>query len=553
MLDECTNILIMNAGASEWGEPSELPPDLAELPPGPELGQVLATIDPRRLTAHQLVILVQAQNRQVAYQQGQLLLALRELGYAPPGVRHEVVRRRERWSFAAVETAFAASWTTYRSELMLQLSEFAIDEAPALAEAMAVGRVDLDKVKMFHAELSGVTDRETLRGIIDDVLRYAARETAPMLRARIQRVLARRDPESTRRRRKRDHGARSVQRKNESDGLVSLTARFADPSAATAAYEHIDALARATKAAGDPSERTIDQLRHDIFLDLLAGGPGVCRMLHGGAGTGIGAETGQHRQESGRPGCLLCRAALTALVSEPGEIAGYGPVTAHLAREAALELANVSTWRYAIDADGAVIAEGALPKHLIPEMVEQMHRWSADASAGPDGRLRYKPTTAQIAFVRARDQRCQAPGCRVPAHRCDVDHRIPWQRGGPTFIDNLHCLCRTHHRAKDEAGFSYRRVSGGLEWVSACGYRYLRADDHNRRRRWRNRPSRRGHADEDRRYWSTPRGGVEVTVDERLFRHSTTASLTEQPVRRGRHGKPSKSSTQGKPRFRPRK
>jgi hypothetical protein len=465
---------------------------------------------------------------------------------------------------------------------MLQVAEFITDEAPVLGDAMLRGEVDLDKAKMFHAELAGVTDRETLRAIVDDVLGRGCDETAPMLRARVQRALARSDPESTRRRRSRDHGARCVQRKNESDGLVSLTARFGDPAVATAAYEHIDALARATKAAGDPAGRTIDQLRHDVFLDLLAGvdmgkagyagpadrkgvvtvhvnletlvgirallspaanealltgQPALCEALHGGPAPSLFEG----------PGCPLCRAALTQVVNEPGEIAGYGPVSAHLARETVLELASISIWRYAVDADGAVIAEGALPKDLIPEMVEQMHRWAVDASAGPDGRKHYTPSAAQIAFVRARDRRCQAPGCRVPAHRCEIDHRIPWHRGGPTFIDNLHALCTAHHRAKDEGGFGYRRMPGGLEWVSACGYRYLRSrEDHRRRRHGHGRngkkPPRRGlgrTGSGERPYWSTEYGGLELIIDEGCFRHPPIGRSTKTAGLRkpSRHGK----------------
>jgi hypothetical protein len=103
-----------------------------------------------------------------------------------------------------------------------------------------------------------------------------------------------------------------------------------------------------------------------------------------------------------------------------------------------------------------------------------MRLWAADASAGPDGRAHYRPTAAQISFARARDRRCQAPGCRVPAHRCEIDHRIPWHLGGPTFIDNLYCLCKRHHRAKDEAGYTYRRGPQGIEWTSPYGHHYLK-------------------------------------------------------------------------------
>jgi hypothetical protein len=39
-----------------------------------------------------------------------------------------------------------------------------------------------------------------------------------------------------------------------------------------------------------------------------------------------------------------------------------------------------------------------------------------------EGRLRYRPTAAQTAFIRARDRTCRAPGCRKPAMVCHIDH-----------------------------------------------------------------------------------------------------------------------------------
>ena len=35
-----------------------------------------------------------------------------------------------------------------------------------------------------------------------------------------------------------------------------------------------------------------------------------------------------------------------------------------------------------------------------------------------------------------RDRRCQHPGCRVPAHNCQVDHIEPRSKGGLTNQDN---------------------------------------------------------------------------------------------------------------------
>jgi hypothetical protein len=251
--------------------PDAVPVGVAEMAPGPGLAVLLAGVDPRRLTAHQLVVLIRARNRQIAHEQAQLLVALRELGHAPPQERDAVVRDQERNAFAVVEGAFGATWTGYRCEQLLSLAEFTLDRVPELGQALDAGHVDLDKVKVFDRMLTGVTDPQLAREIVQQALPRAARDNTATLRARLQRILARRDPESIRKRRQRDHDDRFVDRYTEPTGLVSLVARFCDPTAATAAFDHVDAIAHASKAAGDPLGRDINQLRHDVFLDLLTG------------------------------------------------------------------------------------------------------------------------------------------------------------------------------------------------------------------------------------------------------------------------------------------
>jgi hypothetical protein len=52
--------------------------------------------------------------------------------------------------------------------------------------------------------------------------------------------------------------------------------------------------------------------------------------------------------------------------------------------------------------------------------------------------------------IQVRDRRCQhASGCPVPAVRCDVDHRRPAVRGGPTSQFNGHVECVAHNRFAD--------------------------------------------------------------------------------------------------------
>ncbi|MGQ7788566.1 HNH endonuclease signature motif containing protein [Nesterenkonia sp. K-15-9-6] len=59
---------------------------------------------------------------------------------------------------------------------------------------------------------------------------------------------------------------------------------------------------------------------------------------------------------------------------------------------------------------------------------------------------RYAPARLRDAII-FRDGVCQAPGCIIPAQRCDLDHRLPYP-AGPTSGTNLQALCRRHHRIK---------------------------------------------------------------------------------------------------------
>jgi hypothetical protein len=521
--------------------PQQLPAGLAQWPPGPRLSALLASLDPRRLTAHQLAIVIAAQNRQISYEQSRLLLAVRELGFAPPKVRDAVVREGERNPFATVEAAFAASWTQARAEQTMQTATFTLDQVPDLGAALAAGRVDLEKVRVFQRMLRGVVDVELMRTLVAMALPGAQRCTTGALSARLRRLLAKHQPDAVRRQRERDHNDRFIMAQPDSAGLVTLVVRFCDEQAACAAIENIDAIARATKAAGDPLGRTLDQLRHDVSVNLLAGADmakagfatpadrrGTITLhvnlatlagltgLHGLSGAcehttnaeravlqslwsrpqnpaiarvnpGLGGQRGASTATVTGGICAECLARLAEMASEPADLAGYGPMTAQIARQTAAQLAQVCAWRFAVaDDDGSLLAEGAIPTELLPDMDVEVRRWAADATAGPDGRAHRTPSTAQIAFVRARDRHCQAPGCSIPAHRCQVDHRVPWSRGGPTLIDNLHCLCHRHHRAKDEADFTYRPVRGGLAWTTPAGHTYLKQRfDHAERQRRR--------------------------------------------------------------------
>jgi len=89
-------------------------------------------------------------------------------------------------------------------------------------------------------------------------------------------------------------------------------------------------------------------------------------------------------------------ATLAMLNEEPGEIEGFGPVLADIARQTAAQLADAAAWRFTITDRAVPVAEGALNRTTARQAADLTH-----LILGPDGRLRtdrdgYRPTTAQV-------------------------------------------------------------------------------------------------------------------------------------------------------------
>ena len=59
----------------------------------------------------------------------------------------------------------------------------------------------------------------------------------------------------------------------------------------------------------------------------------------------------------------------------------------------------------------------------------------------------------------ARDRRCRFPGCDT--YHCDAHHVRHWADGGATRLENLLLVCRRHHRAVHEEGFTVELGDAG--------------------------------------------------------------------------------------------
>ncbi|HEX5494446.1 MAG TPA: DUF222 domain-containing protein, partial [Mycobacteriales bacterium] len=297
---------------------------------------------------------------------------------------------------------------------------------PAVLHALRTGTVDLYRAKVI-TDATYRLDDTTATQVADHVVERVEGCNASQVRDLVRRAVLRCDPDGGRRRHERARVDRRVVLTPVDDGMAELVALL-PAGQATAVYQRVDALARASRVPGD--QRGTDARRADTFVGLLLGhrDPGVTEP--GGL----------------RPLVHLTVAAstLTGANNNPAILHGYGPIPAVYARVIAADPTGV--W-----------------KRLVTDPV--------DGSLIEHSRNTYRPPAALDDFVRARDRTCRFPGCQHPAQHADLDHTIPWPKG-PTAAGNLGALCRHHHRLKHQTPWQLTQTNGQFHWTSPTRRRY---------------------------------------------------------------------------------
>ncbi|MDT4927121.1 MAG: hypothetical protein QOG01_4834, partial [Pseudonocardiales bacterium] len=202
------------------------------------------------------------------------------------------------------------------------------------------------------------------------------------------------------------------------------------------------------------------------------------------------------------------------LDEQPGELAGWGAVTAAVARTIVARHRR-SEWRFAIhdehgqllfdgitrhrphpvdpdrvDASQATQAEGGIielhvPIRLLtdPDLARQHPSWAGVlADLATQHATQHRPTQDPAARYPGRAlrrhsqityQTCIFPGCRRPATDSDQDHLRDHALGGPTTPENLAPACRHDHMNKTARGWRVRRIDQrSFVWISPLGRRH---------------------------------------------------------------------------------
>ncbi|MCD5311798.1 HNH endonuclease signature motif containing protein [Kineosporia babensis] len=326
-----------------------------------------------------------------------------------------------------------------------------VQDLPLLWQLARQGRLQwriavVTHERMIHVMQPGTAKWRTVEAALADKLPGKTWDSARRI---TQREIHAVDPRATEKRylvEQKDCYVRAFPLPDGMGGL-NVKMRADDIRQITAALDALaDAQRDRARRAGTPDPRSHQQRRADILRRLvLNADPATLPMQQGRrphVHLTIGLETALHLDDH-----------LT-------ELHAHGLVPASLGRDLLRQAAKITL----------VLREGRQPLTHGP----------GDQANCTETSTRYKPRQTVLDQVLGRFPQCVHPGCTLDAARCDVDHAIPFAKGGKSCPCNLIPLCRTHHRLKTNGGWSLRLTRsdepypvGSIEFRSRLGQRHI--------------------------------------------------------------------------------
>ncbi len=406
---------------------ADVPAGLDVLPAGPFLAALLSSIEVSDLSGHDRVVVLRARRRMVSHYQAQV--------YADMASVSDFLEQ----DFAGdLELAFDATSAEIRAALCLtrraadhelDLAVTLRDRLPSVWAVFERGDLDTPRAKTIIRGTEHLSE-SAARMVADLILVDAVDLTTGQIAARLRKLCIDVDPDDAAGRYDTAVEDRHVELRPNPDSTAWLAGFNLPPDRAAQAVDRINRLAQHLR--GRDETRTIDQLRADIFLDLL------CDGFHP-------ADTG--KQRGGSVHIRVDLTTLTGLADRAGDLAGYGPVIADIARQTADQNRN-GIWEFVVtDPDtGQPVGVGV---------------------------TRRRPTAQQQRIIRAHSPHCVMKGCLIHGIHADLDHTVDWAKGGPTTTFNIDPNCRHDHRIKHQCGWTYQKLPNGHhQWTSRLGHTY---------------------------------------------------------------------------------
>lgn len=335
-----------------------------------------------------------------------------------------------------LELAAAMRITEYAAGRMIVHAEALVRRYPQALDALHGARITTK-----HAEIL-VDDLEPLMPdvrahVIDRALALAEAEPVGTFRRALRALIATAQAATLEERYQRALQTRRVVIERGQDGMADLLLH-APEVALQAIFDRATAVAK-TISGTEGETRTLDQVRADVLCDLLI--DGVTDAMTAEA-RGIRAQV------------VVTVPALSLLDEEadrtddPAVVEGVGPIPLSVAQELC---GGDALWMRVLThpETGMVLSVGR-DQYRPPAMLRRLVRWRAD--------------------------RCMAPGCWMPASRCEIDHQLDWQFGGETSLGNNAPICKGHHIVKHNSDWVVTQLvdsGGAVEWISPTGRRYV--------------------------------------------------------------------------------
>jgi hypothetical protein len=321
--------------------------------------------------------------------------------------------------FAGAEVGAALVWTPTQAATQVAYAARLSTLFPSTVDALAAGRIDLARAHAL-AEITATLSDEHAHQVEAWILARAEHKTITGWRQALRAKKDRIDPDGAERRREQRRRDRRVELYAAEDGMAHLDI-YDTGERLRAVYLVVDKMARTMRAGG--AAEPLDILRADALHDLVVNG--------GGRGVTVELQVAV-------PYTVLLGANLG------GTLNGYGPVPNIAIRE--LITTHDTSWRRILTDPVGKVLEAGTRRH---------------------------PGADLTRHIRLRDQTCRFPGCHRAAVSCELDHTIPHSHGGSTSAPNLGCLCKLHHKLKDQPGWRLRQTRPGLfVWTTPTGERH---------------------------------------------------------------------------------
>lgn len=297
-----------------------IPARLDAMSPGPVMGAFLSSVDVSKLSGYDQIVVLRAHQKMASYYQAatyQDMAAVRTTmstfdGYSQPDV--------EASEMAAAEIRVALNLTRHAADVEMQFALGLNRRLPRLFDMLASGAIDVRRAKVIERGTMHLSDA-TAWAVVDDIAGLAPQLTTGELRARLKSLCIEADPDEARDRYDTAVAGRRVVIEPTDAGTANLHAYDLPADEAAAIGNRLHTAAKSLHGT-DGESRTMDQLRTDVLLDYL---------------NGINRDTAQPR---GSVDVTVTMETLTGLADHPGDLAGFGPVIADVARKIANDTDN---------------------------------------------------------------------------------------------------------------------------------------------------------------------------------------------------------------------